>query len=82
MAIRFGWSDLPAGVTWQQIYGVGWLAGIGFTMSLFVADLAFAGPGEAATLAAAKVGVLAASVVAGVGGWLVLRRATQEPTAA
>ena len=82
LAIRFGWSDLPAGVTWRQIYGVGWLAGIGFTMSLFVADLAFAGVGEAATLAAAKVGVLAASVVAGVGGWLVLRRATKQPTAA
>ncbi len=82
LATQLGLSDLPDGVSWPQIYGAGWLAGIGFTMSLFVADLAFAGPGEALTLAAAKVGVLAASVVAGVGGWLVLRRATRAPVAA
>jgi NhaA family Na+:H+ antiporter len=74
-------SELPDGVSWSQIYGVGWLAGIGFTMSLFVADLAFAGPGEALTLAAAKVGVLVASVVAGAGGWLLLKRATRVPVA-
>ena len=82
LATRLGWSELPDGVGWRQIYGVGWLAGIGFTMSLFVADLAFAGPGEVLTLAEAKVGVLAASVIAGTGGWLVLRRVTSSPVAA
>jgi NhaA family Na+:H+ antiporter len=81
LATRLGLSELPDGVTWPQIYGVGWLAGLGFTMSLFVADLAFASPGESLTLAAAKVGVLAASVVAGAGGWLVLRRVTSSPVA-
>ncbi|MFN8677641.1 MAG: Na+/H+ antiporter NhaA [Thermomicrobiales bacterium] len=82
LATRLGWSELPAGVSWRQIYGVGWLAGIGFTMSLFVADLAFPRPDAAPNLAAAKLGVLAASVVAGAGGWLILRRATQPARAA
>jgi NhaA family Na+:H+ antiporter len=49
------------------------LAGIGFTMSLFVADLAFLGAAEASLLTAAKLGILIASVIAGVGGWLMLR---------
>jgi NhaA family Na+:H+ antiporter len=79
LATRLGFSELPDGVNWRQIYGAGWLGGIGFTMSLFVADLAFSGPGEALSLAAAKVGVLAASIIAGTGGWLILRRATRPP---
>ena len=74
LAVRLGVADLPEGVAWRHIYGAGWLAGIGFTMSLFVADLAFADPGEAALLTAAKLGILGASIIAGVGGWLILRR--------
>jgi Na+:H+ antiporter, NhaA family len=74
LAVRSGVADLPAGVAWRHIYGAGWLAGIGFTMSLFVADLAFADPGEAVLLIAAKLGILVASIIAGVGGWLILRR--------
>jgi NhaA family Na+:H+ antiporter len=81
LATRLGLSELPDAVTWRQIYGAGWLAGIGFTMSLFVADLAFSSPGDGLTLAAAKVGVLGASVIAGAGGWLVLRRVTRIPVA-
>ena len=65
------------GVGWRHVYGAGWLAGIGFTMSLFVADLAFADPAEAPLLAAAKLGILVASLVAGVSGWLILRRASE-----
>jgi NhaA family Na+:H+ antiporter len=72
--VRSGATDLPDGVGWRDIYGAGWLAGIGFTMSLFVADLAFADPSEAALLTAAKLGILVASLIAGVGGWLILRR--------
>ena len=64
-------DTLPAGVTWGQIYGVGWLTGIGFTMSLFITELAFDDP---VLLNQAKVGILVASLVAGVGGYLVLRR--------
>jgi NhaA family Na+:H+ antiporter len=70
--VRLGLASLPDGVGWRHIYGVAWLGGIGFTMSLFIAGLAF---GEGPMLAFAKVGILAASVVAGLGGYLVLRRA-------
>ena len=72
-AVRTGLAALPGGVTWRLIHGVSWLAGIGFTMSLFVAGLAFAG--APALLTAAKLGVLAASLAAGVCGWFLLRRA-------
>ena len=70
LIVRTGWASLPSGVTWRHIYGAAWLGGIGFTMSLFVADLAF---GATPALALAKIGILAASVIAGLGGYLILR---------
>jgi NhaA family Na+:H+ antiporter len=73
LAVRGGLSELPAGVGWRHIYGAGWLAGIGFTMSLFVTDLAF---GEGQLMDAAKLGILAASLIAGVVGWAILRGAS------
>ena len=69
LAIRLRLASLPEGVVWRQIIGVGVLAGIGFTMSLFIADLAF---GSSDELETAKVGILAASVVAGITGMLIL----------
>lgn len=74
LAVRLRLTDLPAGATWRQVYGISWLAGIGFTMSLFVADLAFGGPTTHALLTSAKLGILVASVLAGVGGWIILSR--------
>jgi Na+:H+ antiporter, NhaA family len=74
LATRFGLTVLPDGTSWRQLYGVGWLAGIGFTMSLFVADLAFGSAGEENLLTEAKLGILLASLIAGVAGWLVLSR--------
>ena len=71
LAVRAGMADLPTGVTWRHVHGAAWLGGIGFTMSLFVAGLAFA---DAATLDTAKLGVFTASLVAGVVGYLLLRR--------
>ncbi len=71
--VRLGLASLPAGVGWRHVYGAAWLGGIGFTMSLFIATLAY-GEG-AAELALAKVGVLAASIVAGAGGFAILRTA-------
>lgn len=73
LAVRLGIAELPRGVTWRLIHGVSWLGGIGFTMSLFVASLAF--PGAPALLNAAKIGVLAASLAAGLCGWFLLWRA-------
>ncbi|QXH44341.1 Na+/H+ antiporter NhaA [Pseudomonas xanthosomatis] len=61
LMVRLGWCTLPAGVNWRGILLIGLLAGIGFTMSIFIANLAFT---DAAALGAAKLGVLCASVVA------------------
>jgi NhaA family Na+:H+ antiporter len=79
LAVRMGVTELPDGVGWQQIYGAGWLCGIGFTMSLFVADLAFAGSDEADHLTAAKLGIVLASAVAGGVGWVLLRHNSPTP---
>ncbi len=73
LAVRAGLADLPQGVTWRQMAGVGVLAGIGFTMSLFIASLAFPQP---ELLATAKLGILIASLIAGSAGLLLLRRIT------
>ena len=62
-------AALPRGVSWRHMLGAGMLGGIGFTMALFIANLAFS---DAADLDAAKLGVLGASVVAGVIGLCVL----------
>lgn len=70
LAVKVGWALLPTSVSWKQIYGVALLGGIGFTMSLFVAGLAF---GEGVLLAASKVGILAASLLSGIVGYIVLR---------
>jgi NhaA family Na+:H+ antiporter len=72
LVVRSGLGALPAGVTWRHIYGAAWLCGIGFTMSLFIADLAY---GRSDTLTLAKLGILAASIAAGLAGYLLLSRA-------
>lgn len=75
LAVRSGVATLPAGTNWRGIFGVGALAGIGFTMALFIGTL---GLGEGtALLDAAKVGILSASVIAALVGWLILRTATK-----
>jgi NhaA family Na+:H+ antiporter len=64
LGVRVGISRLPSGIRMRNIVGAGMLAGIGFTVSLFIADLSFAGD----RLDTAKVGVLAASLFAGLAG--------------
>lgn len=76
LAVKFGLGSLPAGVTWMQVYGASLLAGIGFTMSLFIAGLAYTS--DATMLEQAKVGILTGSLIAGVAGYLVLQRATRS----
>ncbi len=70
-AHRIGFAPKPGWSSWPQIYGVSLLAGIGFTMSLFIGGLAFAG--NAALADEVKIGVLAGSVLSAVAGYLVLR---------
>jgi len=74
LAVRSGVAELPQGIGWRHVYGAGWLAGIGFTMSLFISDLAFS---DGSLVDAAKLGILAASLIAGVVGWTILRGASR-----
>lgn len=65
LLVHFKAASLPAHVTWNQIYGMGFLAGIGFTMSIFIAELAFS---DDRLIMVAKVGIIAASLLAAVLG--------------
>jgi Na+:H+ antiporter, NhaA family len=76
LAIRMGLADVPAGATRLQGYGVSLLCGIGFTMSLFIGNLAF--PNAPELVDATKIGVLAGSVLAALAGYAVLRVAPRE----
>lgn len=71
LSVRMRLSALPAGVSWGQMFGVGLLAGIGFTMSIFIALLSFQEPVFQTN---AKFAILMASLVSGMAGFLVLRR--------
>ena len=71
-AVKLGAGRLPNGMTLHHLLGVATVAGIGFTVSLFITELAFSDPG---LLEAGKFGVFAASAVAALGGWLILRSA-------
>ncbi len=70
LAVKLGVSSLPEGTGWSHIFGVGLLAGIGFTMSVFISILSFAG--RALPLSQAKFSILLASVLAGVLGSIFL----------
>ena len=72
LVIRCQLADMPVGVTWAQIHGAAILAGVGFTMALFVSDLALE---NEQLLGFSKVGILAASVLCAAGGYCVLRLA-------
>jgi Na+:H+ antiporter, NhaA family len=70
VALATGVARLPAGTRFPHVAGAGIVAGIGFTVSLFIAELAFQDRG---LVDAAKIGILAASVIAGALGWAALR---------
>ena len=72
LALALGWARLPQGVTRAQIYGISVLCGIGFTMSLFIASLAF-DTGDAVPIATDRLGVLVGSLVSAAVGYLLLR---------
>lgn len=71
IGIRTGLAALPAGVTFRHIVGIACLAGVGFTMSIFVANLAFTD--NLALLDSAKMGILLGSLISGVLGYSILR---------
>ncbi len=69
LAVRLGLASLPTGATWPQLAAIGALAGIGFSVSIFITDLAF----EDAVAQQAKVGILAATVLAAAVAWPLFR---------
>ncbi len=71
---KLGWAELPEGMTPLHLVGVGFLAAIGFTMSLFIAGLAFT---DATHIAEAKLGILLASLAASFAGYFIIRKACQ-----
>lgn len=72
LIVKTGLAKLPDGVTWSMIAGVGFLAGIGFTMSLFIGMLAFEGQGNEYGVAT-RAGVFGASIISAIAGYLMLR---------
>ena len=75
LAVRTGYARLPEGVTWPMLVAGGCLAGIGFTMALFIADLALKDP----LLDPAKTGILIASGISAILGMLILNASTRAP---
>jgi NhaA family Na+:H+ antiporter len=80
LAIVTGLCRLPADLGWRHLLGAGFLGGIGFTMSIFITNLAFAG--DAHLVAASKMAILVASLAAGLAGFAWLRLATRMPATA
>jgi len=77
LVVRFKMAELPDGVTWKHMQAVSWLGGIGFTMSLFIAALAF-GAGREDLMS--KIGILCASILAALIGSLLLRFCSHPQT--
>ncbi|MES2418090.1 MAG: Na+/H+ antiporter NhaA [Bacteroidota bacterium] len=71
LAVKIKLARLPSGASWKHIIGVGMLAGIGFTMSIFIALLSF---NHADSILEAKFAILCASVIAGISGFVYLKR--------
>jgi NhaA family Na+:H+ antiporter len=71
IAVAIGLCRLPLDLSWKHIFGAGLLGGIGFTMSIFITNLAFAG--EVATINASKMAILLASLTAGILGFVWLK---------
>lgn len=78
LAEKLGLAELPKGSTWTQIMGAGFLAGIGFTMSLFITALAFK---DSAMEDLAKMGILFASLTAGIAGFIIIKRSGPKAVA-
>ena len=71
-AVAAGLARLPEGTGWRHVYGASLLAGVGFTMSLFIGSLAF---DDESVRSAVRIGVIAGSLLSGIVGYVVLRGA-------
>jgi len=77
LAVKIGVASLPEGVVWKQIIGLALLGGMGFTMSLFISNLAFT---TIDILNPAKIGILAGSLIAGISGYIILKISLKNNT--
>jgi len=83
IGLRLNLGELPRGVTFNHVLGIGMLAGIGFTVSLFIAELAFRNSAMAEVLTnEAKIGIFLGSAIAGLLGYFVMRWITAPPAEA
>lgn len=74
LTVKLGWAPMPEGCNWKQMASISLLGGIGFTVSLFIANLSFGtgDPIHSLLLDESKLGIIVGSLLAGVGGWLAL----------
>ncbi|MCK9504918.1 MAG: Na+/H+ antiporter NhaA [Porticoccaceae bacterium] len=79
LAVKLGIAKLPAGATWVQLYGVGMLCGIGFTMSLFISSLAFGQGDQSSIPVDDRLGILVGTLLSAVGGYVLLRFTSKSP---
>ncbi|SHL79485.1 Na+/H+ antiporter NhaA [Hymenobacter psychrotolerans] len=79
VATKLGWATLPSGITWRHLWSVGVVAGIGFTMSIFITLLALGERSEGEVIA--KTAILVASLLAGIIGYVLLRTTPAAPSA-
>lgn len=79
VAVKLGFGAKPAGASWSQVVGVAMIGGVGFTVALFITELAFDDPSH---VDESKVGILVASTIAGVIGYFVLRAVGKKSAAA
>ena len=77
IAEKIGFAPRPANASWQEVYGISVLCGIGFTMSLFIGLLAF--EGNQLLIDEAKIGILSGSAISAILGYIVLRLSTKHP---
>jgi NhaA family Na+:H+ antiporter len=75
LAVKLKWANLPTGVGWKHVLGLGMLAGIGFTMSIFIALLSFS---DALHISEAKFAILTASILSGVVGFVFLKSVKRD----
>jgi len=70
LGVKLGLAELPEGINFKQIIGIAFLAGVGFTMSIYIANLAF--DNNPVFLSSAKVGIFIGSIISGLIGYLIL----------
>ena len=76
LGIKFKLTELPSGVKFKQILGISAIAGVGFTMSIFIDNLAF--EGDLISINSAKIGIIIGSIISGILGYSILRLTSKE----